>query len=129
MAGTEQEDARSIHGALDKLPHTTDIVGRDQTILPGQCGRVTGVVDQRRDDLALRVRYPSDQHRVISSFRGIEAHQRTPIEHEFPIRGQRASAGRPLDAGLGSIGSGLAPGVDGRRREGVEIAIDKLAAD
>ena len=72
-AGSEKKKCGSTGCVLNDLPHGPDEVRRDRGVVPGERGRVTGVVDKDGSQSALWIGDASHQQRVVRNPVWIEA--------------------------------------------------------
>ena len=128
--GALEEERRRVEGAFQHLAGRTDVVGREQPVLPRERGRVAGVVEERRERPAVAVGGAGDHERVVRRAVRVVA-ARVPLRvgvPEVPVGGEAAAALPVRDEGLGRRRLRLGHRVADLGREPLEVRRDQLRA-
>ena len=102
---------------LDGFAQGADVIGGDEFVLPGQRGRMAGVVDERGEDFAGGVGEAADQEGVVGGAIGIVTADDAFAIRQVAVGGQVAAAGVKLERG----GSGGGEHSAWRLRRGLSL--------
>ena len=128
--GALEKERRRLEGRLEHLACRTDVVGREQPVLPRERGRVAGVVEERCERPAARIRDTRDQERVVRCALRVVA-ARVPLRvcvPEVPVRREAAAALPVRDESLRRRGVRLGHRVADLRGQRLEVGRDQLGA-
>ena len=92
--GSVEEERRGAEGVLEHLAGGTDVVGREEAVVPGERRRVTGVVEDGRENGAVAARHAPDEKRVVGRSAGVVAAGEPPrvLVPVVAVGGQAAAA-------------------------------------
>src|SRR5262249_1445147 len=113
---------------LHELAHGSDVVRRDQTVLPGERGGMAGVVDDRGAYRTRSSRHTAHEECVVCRTEGIEpADVSMPVE-QVPVLGEVGVAAGPGEDRLLAAIDRLLCGLIRRPRHRLKIRLDELAS-